>query len=308
MIKVGILGAETPEAGELIRILKLHPETELSLLFSPELSGHKVTYFHHGLIGDDDLTFSSKIDFNGLDLLIGTNEIGSLNQIIENFLEKDNSKLILFPGIQIQHDDTDIHTGLSEINRKTLVREASVARLTSTAASPILITLAPLARYLLLNSEINIEITLPADQWEKVNAGLLKEEIEEIIKKFQSSYSGTIILTKIPDSFSERSISVKIKMKNTLQLQDIKRIYDEIYDDHNFSFVTTSEINKSDVAGTHNVLISLSKPDPDTLEITTVADSRMRGGAGDAVHVMNLFFGLHEKTGLEMKASNFFKR
>ncbi len=38
-----------------------------------------------------------------------------------------------------------------------------------------------------------------------------------------------------------------------------------------------------------------NKPDDSTLRIEAVADPRMRGGAGEAVHIMNLLFGLHEK-------------
>lgn len=41
------------------------------------------------------------------------------------------------------------------------------------------------------------------------------------------------------------------------------------------------------------------------LSVTVVADCRMRGGAGDAVHIMNLLFGLQEKTGLFLKVHKF---
>ena len=46
-------------------------------------------------------------------------------------------------------------------------------------------------------------------------------------------------------------------------------------------------------------------PEPGRFEAEAVADARMRGGAGDAVHAMNLLFGLHERTGLTLKASHF---
>lgn len=49
----------------------------------------------------------------------------------------------------------------------------------------------------------------------------------------------------------------------------------------------------------------MSKPERDTLRIHAVADPRMRGGAGEAVHIMNLLCQLHEKTGLALKASRF---
>ncbi len=40
-------------------------------------------------------------------------------------------------------------------------------------------------------------------------------------------------------------------------------------------------------------------------EITSVIDNLLKGGAGNAVHCMNLLFGLSEKTGLALKGSAF---
>ena len=52
-------------------------------------------------------------------------------------------------------------------------------------------------------------------------------------------------------------------------------------------------------------MVKLSKPDPDTLHIDSSADCRMRGAAGEAVHILNLMCGLHERTGLALKAIDF---
>ena len=41
------------------------------------------------------------------------------------------------------------------------------------------------------------------------------------------------------------------------------------------------------------------------LVITSVIDALLKGSAGNAVHVMNLLFGLHEKVGLALKAQVF---
>lgn len=39
------------------------------------------------------------------------------------------------------------------------------------------------------------------------------------------------------------------------------------------------------------------------LRITSVLDPAIKGGAGNAVHLMNLMFGLHERTGLDLIAT-----
>ena len=67
--------------------------------------------------------------------------------------------------------------------------------------------------------------------------------------------------------------------------------------------MTTRPVGIEEVEGTQRMVLSFSKPQNDTLRIEGVADARMRGGAGEAIHVMNLMQHLHEKTGLEQKVN-----
>ena len=87
------------------------------------------------------------------------------------------------------------------------------------------------------------------------------------------------------------------------ELAEILRLYDSHFDDHNFTFHVSYPVGMEEVEGTDRCVISLSKPTPDTLHVEAVADARLRGGAGEAVHLMNLLFGLHERVGLTLKAS-----
>lgn len=59
MIRTVILGADTPDAGELIRILSMHPDIELVCAQAFDKEGRALSSFHHGLIGETDLTFTS---------------------------------------------------------------------------------------------------------------------------------------------------------------------------------------------------------------------------------------------------------
>ena len=59
MIKVAISGADSPEAGELVRILVNHPDVELKALIAPALEGKDITTAHHGLIGEPPMRFCS---------------------------------------------------------------------------------------------------------------------------------------------------------------------------------------------------------------------------------------------------------
>jgi N-acetyl-gamma-glutamyl-phosphate reductase len=83
------------------------------------------------------------------------------------------------------------------------------------------------------------------------------------------------------------------------------KLYDEVYDDHNFTILTSRVLDYKEVEGTNKCLLTLLKETPDTLTINCIIDARLRGGAGEAVHDLNLMFGLHECVGLTFKASVF---
>ncbi|MCH5229720.1 MAG: hypothetical protein J1F12_06990 [Muribaculaceae bacterium] len=307
MVKVGIIGADKPIAGELLRILIHHPETDIRALVAPNLTGHSLSSFHHGFIGESNLTFTDKINSEDLDLIISLNEEMDSNDFIRLAKENENLKFIFIDYKNKGEKIDEVEIGLSEINRKALVRGAKIACILNPAVAPTLIALIPLARYLLLNSEIKIEVYLPSDIFFDIHDDSIKYKdcIREQLELNQNSFNKDISLTISPDSSTERGAKTQITVKSALPIDEIEKIYDQIYDDHNFSFYTGKELSTLEVEGTQKVLIRFSKPDQDTLRIDIVNDARMRGGAGDIVHVMNLFFGLHEKTGLDLKPSRF---
>ncbi len=55
MIKAGIIGGAGYTAGELIRLLLNHPETEIVFINSSSNAGNKITDVHEGLYGETDL-------------------------------------------------------------------------------------------------------------------------------------------------------------------------------------------------------------------------------------------------------------
>ena len=87
-------------------------------------------------------------------------------------------------------------------------------------------------------------------------------------------------------------------------VQVITKLCEDYYDDHNFTFVVNHEPDASDVNNTNKCLLNLQS-DGDKLKITAVIDGLLKGTAGNAVHIMNLLFGLHERVGLALKAQVF---
>lgn len=58
MIKAGIIGGAGYTAGELIRLLLNHPETEIVFINSSSNAGNRITDVHEGLYGETDLRFT----------------------------------------------------------------------------------------------------------------------------------------------------------------------------------------------------------------------------------------------------------
>ena len=84
----------------------------------------------------------------------------------------------------------------------------------------------------------------------------------------------------------------------------IRQLYEQYYSDHNFVFLVDRPIVAADVENTNKCLIRLDKDErKGLLTVHAVMDLLLKGGAGTAVHAMNLLFGLHERAGLALKAT-----
>lgn len=305
MIKTGIIGADTLPAAELLRILVNHPEVDITLLYAPELTGRQVSSVHHGFIGEDIINFSNMADPSALDVIFITDDSEYGRNLIDNRQKFPETRIIdLSPGRFQNWSSLDMEYGLSELNRKSLVRGAKYAIIPTEVASLSLIGFSPLANYLLLGGDLTIEVAAPADLVDTIDTVALGDEIERQLRNLQTSFTGKVRI-KIEPNKSQRVMRIRGLIGCNLSLEEISKIYENIYDDHNFTFMSYSPVEGREVEGTQKCIISYRKPDASTLEIEVIGDCRLRGGAGDAVHVLNLLFSLHEKTGLYLKPSRY---
>lgn len=289
-----------------MRILLLHPDVEIVSALSPSLAGLPVASRHHGFIGEERLVFSSHLDVVDLDIVFLINSVFSANDWALMMSENKDLKMIIYPDC-IHISDALSQTlvyGLSEINRKLIVRGARAALLPSPVASVILVSLLPLARHLMLPDNINVNVKLPVDLADTIDITEVSKEIGVQLSILQTSFSGNVNIAIHPTE-DKRGMELNIELPFNASLEEGFKMYDEIFDDHNFTFTVSSDIEVSEVEGTEKIVISLSVPEEGMLRIKAVADSRMRGSAGEAVHVMNLMQGLYEKTGLAMKVSRY---
>ncbi len=303
MIKVGIAGADDPVAGELLRLCLHHPDIEIVSAYASEQAGKSVGAVHHGFIGEEKILFTSHFDATALDVAFIVHPIYSDSDWAKLMADKPSLKLILFPEAERLADTLQSPVyGLPEMNRKALVRGARIAVVPDPVASPVLTALYPLASHLLLSGNITISLEAPDDLITPDRIAHSSNEIKRELSRIQTSFSG-IVEISAKASGSPRSMTIRMDIPSSVSVEELLKIYDSIYDDHNFTYVVTGQVGPEEVEATNKVIISLSKPSPSVLTVTVVADPRMRGGAGEAMHIMNLLMGLHEKIGLDLKSS-----
>ena len=304
MIKIGIAGADTPLAGELLRIVSRHPDVDILSAYAPDKAGRPVSSVHHGFIGESKLNFTSHFDATGLDVAFLLRPIYSESDWVKLMADQPELRLILFPGTlgaAMATDSAPVY-GLSEIYRKPMVRGARVVRIPDCIAAPALVALFPLALHLLLRGNLEINVYGPEDILTLDRVRQAEEEIRDQLARIQSSFTGNVVINASPVD-SPRGLRLHMKLPVMISVEEALKLYDSVYDDHNFSHVVTYPVSTSEVEGTEKVIVSVSSSDDGMLTLDIISDPRMRGGAGEAVHIMNLLMGLHEKTGLDLKPS-----
>lgn len=301
MIRAGITGGDTRAAGELIRILMNHPDVDIMAVTSPSMKGKPLHSHHHGLVGEQEIAFSDSLPLDLLSVLFLTDK-----SYVPDTLPA-GLKIVDLAGVLEGKDDffsEKVEFGLSEINRKPLVRGARIAYVPNALASLALVMLGPLAQHLLLNADLQIDALIPGDLISPDFISQAQSQIKTRLKSIQNSFEGDVRI--IPhESESARGMRLRISLPISLKREDVEGIYEGIYDDHNFTFLTPAPMEFDEIEGTNKCLINVSKSEKGEILLDAVADPRMRGGAGEAVHLMNLLFGLHEKTGLALKTLKF---
>ena len=323
MIKAGIIGGAGYTAGELIRLLINHPDVQLMWVNSSSNAGNPVASVHQGLIGETDLVFTDQTPFDEINVLFFCTPHGQTRTFLESHSVPDDLRIIdLSTDYRHQDGTHDFVYGLPELNRKAIVRGAKHIANPGCFATAIQLALLPLAKNLLLNKDVHVfAITgstgagvKPAPtshfSWRNDNISIYKpfrhqhlDEIRQSLSQLQNSFASEIDFIPVRGCFS-RGIFAPLYLDCPVELSEIRRLYDDYYSDHNFTFVTDKMPDLKDVVNTNKCLLHLEK-EGNKLIIVSVIDNLLKGASGTAVHNMNLLFGLHERTGLCLKGSAF---
>ena len=322
MIKVGIIGGAGYTAGELIRLLLNHTETTLVFVNSTSNAGNKLSDVHSGLYGDTEIVFTDQLPLDTIDVLFFCTAHGDSKVFLDSHEVPSTLKIIdLSTDFRQKRADHDFVYGLPELNKEEIASATHIAN-PGCFATAIQLGVLPLAKHLMLNSELHVNAitgstgagvrpaTTTHFSWRNDNISIYKPfthqhlgEIGQSIAQLQNSFKSDINFIPVRGNFS-RGIFVTTYVECKVELDEIKRIYKEFYAEHPFTHISDKAIDLKQVVNTNKCLIHLEKHG-NKLLITSVVDNLLKGASGQAVHNMNLLFGLEETTGLNLKPSAF---
>lgn len=322
MIKVGIIGGAGYTAGELIRLLINHPNVEIVFINSSSNAGNKVTDIHEGLYGEIDMVFTDELPLDQIDLLYFCTAHGDTKKFMESHTLPENLKIIdLSMDYRIASDEHDFIYGIPELNRNVICKSKHVAN-PGCFATCIQLGLLPLAKNMMLNDDVSVNAITGSTgagvkpgatshfSWRNNNMSIYKPfshqhvpEIKQSLKQLQNSFESEIDFIPYRGDFP-RGIYATLVVKTDVELDEIKRMYTEYYEKESFVHIVDKNIDLKQVVNTNKCLLHLEKHGNKLLIISCI-DNLLKGASGQAVHNMNLMFGLEETIGLRLKPSAF---
>lgn len=304
MIKVGIIGGTRPEAGELLRILINHPDVEIVWVYDPAHRDLPVDQYHRGLAGETYLRFTDTYDLKAIDALFMCHDREGRSRAVLAAGEVPETLRIIDLSPDFIGDASFVY-GLPEANRKPLVRGARRAAVPSAIAMPILLALLPLAKNLMLNSPVQATVVRASHPYDlgllSVFPQSVEQEIADTLRGLQTSFDQPVNIVSVHGGF-HRGMMAVVYLDSPIALDEVRQLYEDYYDDHSFTFVSDNNPDIREIANTNKCMLNIDKYD-NRLVITAVVDDMLKGSAGNAVHLMNLLFGLQERVGLMLKAS-----
>jgi N-acetyl-gamma-glutamyl-phosphate reductase len=325
MLEVGIIGGAGYTAGELIRLLLNHPETNINFVYSTSNAGNKIYKVHQDLIGTTALLFTSAIntDVDVLFLCLGHGNSTSFLQ--KNTFSKNTKIIDLSTDFRLLADKNfegkEFVYGLPELQKETIKKAKYIAN-PGCFATALQLAILPLATNGLLQHDVHINAVTGAtgagtslsasthftnrdnnfSHYKAFNHQHLKE-INQTVALLQTSTTAEINFVPNRGNFS-RGIFATTYTKFNGSIQEAIKMYQAYYKEATFTFISEEEIHLKQVVNTNKCLLHLEKHG-NKLLITSTIDNLLKGASGQAVQNLNLMYGFDETLGLNLKASYF---
>lgn len=338
-MKVGIVGGTGYTGVELLRLLVMHPEVELTAVTSRSEAGQKVHSLYPNLRGHLDLPFSEpSLDTLGsCDLVFFATPNGVAMKMVPELLEKGVKVIDLAADFRIKDIPTweqwygQTHAcpsaveeavyGLPEVNRDAIAKARLVA---NPGCYPTAVQLGFLP---LIEAGLVDTARLIADAKSGVsgagrqaNVGTLLCEASESFKAY--GVPGHRHLPEIKQGLAQaagKEVGLTFVPHLTPMIrgihatcyatvnadQDLQALFENRFADEPFVDVMEqgSHPETRSVKGSNMCRIAIHQPQGgDTAVILSVIDNLVKGAAGQAVHNMNIMFGFEETLGIDQVA------
>jgi len=340
MIKAGIVGGTGYTGVELLRLLVSHKDVELSVITSRSEAGQAVSSLYPNLRGHVDIEFSepeletlSKCDVvffatpNGTAMKMAPQLLEAGAKVIDlaaDFRLKDTAVWKQWYGMDHACPDVldEAVYGMPELNREAIKKARIIA---NPGCYPTAVSLGYIP---LIENQLVDDAHLIADAKSGVSGAgrgasvstLLCEATESVkpygvdghrhlpeIRQVLGGVAGHPVgLTFVPHLMPMiRGIEASLYGVLKTDVEDLHQIYSERYKDEPFVDVLPlgAMPETRSVKGSNMCRISVFRPQGgDTVVVSSVIDNLVKGAAGQAVHNMNLMFGLDETTGISQVA------
>ena len=322
MIKAGIIGGAGYTAGELIRILINHSQTELVFVNSTSNAGNMLSAVHGGLLGETEMRFTDQLPYEKIDVLFFCTAHGDTRKFMEANKVPEHLKIIdLSTDYRHKAEGNNFVYGLPELNKPEIQKAQYVAN-PGCFATAIQLALLPLAKAQLLNTEIHVNAITGSTgagvkpsatshySWRQNNISVYKafdhqhlQEIRESLVQLQPNFTETINFIPVRGDFA-RGIFASVYLNYEGTIEEAYQLYGSYYQDSPFVVLTEANPDMKQVVNTNKCILHLEKHNGKLLILSCI-DNLTKGASGQAVQNMNLLFGQPETEGLRLKANAF---
>lgn len=340
MISAGIVGGTGYTGVELLRILSLHPQVEVTKVTSRSDDGKRVDALYPSLRGLCNAVFSVP-DVENLadcDVIFFATPNGTAMLMAEQLLARGVKVIDLSADFRLtdakewqhwygmEHACPDLIKeavyGLPEMNREAIKK-------TNLLACPGCYPTATQLGFLPLIEKNLIDVSnLIADVKSGVSGAGRKAEVATLMSETGESFKAYAVaghrhLPEIKQGLSAvakqpvgltfvphltpmiRGIHATLYAQTQSSIEEVQQLFEQRYQNEWFVDVLPqgSHPDTRNVRGSNNCQIALFKPQGEqTLVILSVIDNLVKGAAGQAVQNMNLMFGFAENEGLKTVA------
>ena len=336
--KVAVLGASGYTGSDLLRLLLVHPNVEITHLTAEKHAGKMISDVFPHLKGFLDLELKPlkpKSIPKDIDIVFAALPHGTSAKVIKELYERDIKIIDLGADFRLsnknykkwygEHPCPELIKkavyGITELNRHKVKKAKLVANPGCYPTSSIL-GLAPLLinkiadhASIIIDSKSGVSGAGRSPSldyhYSEVNEGMKAYKVGEHrhmpeIEEALSNYSGLKVIVSFTPHLipMDRGIlsTIYVNLNKSLTTKKLIDIYNKHYKDERFVRISPENVYPStnQVRGSNYCDIGVKVNSNNTAVIVSVIDNLVKGASGQAIQNMNVMMGYEETTGLEM--------